>query len=80
MGLTTNDSDLSGKGYMDFTGEKYVGFNDTDPIVVMNHDHPSDGKTQDIGKAAVAYTVEVSTLQEAGDYENILTYIATATF
>jgi len=80
MGLTSNDSDLLAKGYMDFTGEKYVGFNGTDPVIVMSHDHPSDGKTPDKGKSSVAYTVEISTLQEAGDYESILTYIATATF
>ena len=51
--------------------------NATDQVEVMYHTGPSDGTTPDKGLTQVAYTAEISTLQEAGDYENTLTYICT---
>lgn len=86
MGLTSDDQDLSsvGGGNIDFYNSggvpNYVGFNGTDTIIIMSHDGPSDGTTQNIGEAFVAYSAEIASLQEAGDYENTLTYIATPTY
>jgi len=80
MGLTSSDSDLSGSGYSDFTGGAYAGLNGSEQMVVFHHDGPADGSTEDKGAASVAYTAEITALQEAGDYENTLTYIATPTF
>jgi hypothetical protein len=84
MGLTSDDQDLTAFTYNDYYNSNgvpnYVGLNDTDPVVVMHHDGPSDGLTQNIGEAFVAYSAEIASLQEAGDYENTLTYIATPTY
>lgn len=76
MGLTTDDADLA----TDFTGSQYAGLNGTAPMTIMSHNNPSDGTTQNVGLAAVAYTIKTSALQEAGDYENYLTYICTPTY
>ncbi len=80
MGLTTDDSDLSGSGYSDFTGRKFAGLNNADTMVIMQHDGPADGSTQDKGYIKVAYKIQISPLQEAGDYTNTLTYICTPTY
>ncbi len=86
MGLTSDDSDLTtvGGGDIDFYNSggtaKYAGFNSTDTMIVMSHDGPSDGTTQDVGLTFVAYSAEIASLQEAGDYESTLTYIATPTY
>lgn len=81
MGLTSDDSDLASLGgYNDFTSTAYAGLNGSDPMVVMHHDGPADGSTADKGAANIAYTAEITSLQEAGDYENTLTYIATPTY
>lgn len=84
MGLTSDDQDLNSLGgYNDFynSGDAYyAGFNDTDPMPVMHHDGPSDGTTTSIGEANVAYSTQVASLQEAGDYESTLTYICTPTY
>ena len=82
MGLTSDD-DLSGVGGYDLynSGNNvYVGFNDTDPVIVFAHAHPTNGAVRMEGRTSVAYTAEVSALQEAGDYELSLTYICTATY
>ena len=73
MGITGDDSDL-------WTAKQYVGLNDTDALTVFSHDGPADQQTQDAGLAAVAYTIEITALQEAGDYETTLTYICTPTY
>lgn len=80
MGLTSDDSDLSSDGGLDFTGENYAGLNGTDVMMVLAHDGPTTDNEQDKGFAHVAYTAEISALQEAGDYESTITYIATATY
>lgn len=84
MGLTSDDQDLStGTGYNDFynSGDAlYVGLNDADPMPVMHHTGPSDGTTENIGEVNVAYSAQIASLQEAGDYESTLTYICTPTF
>lgn len=85
MGLTSNDQDLNSLGgYNDFYNSgntpNYAGLNDSDPMSIMHHNGPSDGSTQNIGQADVAYSIEIASLQEAGDYENTLTYVCTPTF
>jgi hypothetical protein len=77
MGLTSDDSTLNVR---DFNGGKYKGFDGVTPMEVMYHTGPSDGSTQNKGAAKVAYRIEISPLQEAGDYYNTLTYIATPTY
>jgi len=83
MGLTTDDSDLStvsGGGFAlgaDFTGLKYAGLNGTSTMIIMAHNGPADGSTQNKGLAKVAYSIRITALQEAGDYTNTLTYICT---
>jgi len=79
MGLTSEDATFAGA--VDTYGDAlYVGFNSTDPVEVMYHDGPADGVTPNKGLTQVAYTAEITALQEAGDYENTLTYIATPTY
>jgi hypothetical protein len=82
MGFTSNDANLSSDSgsYPDFSGGLYGGFNGTSPFVVFAHTGPSDGSTQNMGLASVAYRVELSALQEAGDYVSVLTYICTPTY
>ncbi|MCK4539741.1 hypothetical protein KAU09_01140 [Candidatus Parcubacteria bacterium] len=81
MGLHTDDSDLNSLGgYDDFSTNLFAGLNTTDPMPVMHHDGPSDGYTYDKGEAHIIYQAEIGSLQEAGDYENTLTYICTPTF
>ena len=86
MGLYSDDTDLEdyGTGYSDFDNNEtttwFAGLNNTDPMPIMHHDSPSDGGTQDKGEAHIIYQTEIGSLQEAGDYENTLTYICTPTF
>lgn len=83
MGLTSDDEDLTTQGHLDFYNggsPLYAGLNDTDVMVIMDHTGPALGVNQNAGLAHVAYTAEISNLQEAGDYESTLTYIATPTF
>jgi len=75
FGITALDSSLSDGD--PFGTALYKGFYGTDLIEVMYHNGPSDGITELIGSSTVAYTLEISALQEAGDYENVLTYICT---
>lgn len=77
MGLTSDDQDLNGG---EFVSGLYTGSFDK-PRPVFSNNGPSDGTTQNKGKADVFYTIQIGTLQEAGnDYTNTLTYVATPTF
>jgi hypothetical protein len=80
-GLTTTDSNLDAQlGGGSFAGNLYVAASTT-PRNVFAHTGPSDGVTDDIGSTSVAYSIQISPLQEAGDdYSTTLTYIATPTF
>ena len=78
MGLTSEDANLSGGD--DFADGLYAGFTGTTPVEVMYHTGPADGSTANIGVTQVAYTIEITDLQEAGDYSNTLTYICTPTY
>ena len=77
LGLTSDDADLNAG---EFTGTKFAG-NFDQPRQVFSHTGPSDGTTANKGKVNVAYEVEITALQPAGnDYTNTLTYVATPTF
>jgi len=75
--LTSEDSDLNTD---EFGAQLFVSASTT-PRQIFSHDGPTDGTTADIGETDVAYKIEISALQEAGDdYNTTLTYIATPTF
>lgn len=81
-GLTSNDATFGISNPFDVGGggELFVSASTT-PVQVFRHDGPSDGSTPNIGRADVAYQVEISALQEAGtDYTATLTYVATPVF
>jgi hypothetical protein len=80
-GLTSNDETLPGDPFdVGDAGQLYVSASTT-PVQVMRHTGPADGTTQNIGRARVGYTVEITALQEAGsDYTAALTYVATPVF
>lgn len=78
MGLTTDDAD-GAVGTL-FSGSKFAGLSGTSAMEVMSHDDPADGTTQNKGMVKVAYAVQISELQEAGDYSAALTYICTPTY
>ncbi len=82
MGFTVDDSSLStGNPYNVGTGgDRWMGFTGTTTKEVMYSTGPADGTTQGIGVAKVAFRVQVTGLQEAGDYTNTITYIATPTY
>lgn len=85
---TPNLSDESSWGYMGvasdddtlFTSGFYQGLDGTNPLTIFSHNDPADGVTQNAGRAHVAYSIEISDVQEAGDYSNTLTYICTPTY
>lgn len=90
MGIRSDDSNLEDGDtadaiYNDFdNGEDgsvdFAGLNNTDPLPVMHHDGPSDNTTPDVGMATVMFALQIGSLQEAGDYQNTVTYICTPTF
>jgi hypothetical protein len=83
MGLHSDDTDVESDGGVDFgdgTSVLYLGFNSTDPIIVLAHNGPAINTLQNSGYAEVAYTAEITNLQQAGDYYSTLTYICTPTY
>ncbi len=81
-GLTSNDATfgVSDPFNVGGAGELFVSASTT-PVQIFRHDGPSDGTTPNIGRASVAYQVQISALQEAGnDYTATLTYVATTVF
>ena len=74
MGVTSSDGSLS---VNPFGSNQWKGFNGTSPMEVLYHTGPADGTTTAKGLAYVGYRIQISPLQEAGDYTNTLTYIAT---
>jgi hypothetical protein len=81
-GLTSDDATFGLSDPFDAAGagQLFVSASTT-PVEVMRHNGPSDGSTQNIGRASVGYKVEISPLQEAGnDYTATLTYVATPVF
>ncbi len=84
MGLHSDDEDLDtlsgGLDFWDGATIKYAGLTGTDPMLVLAHDGPTPLNNQNTGQAYVAYTAEITALQQAGDYKSILTYICTPTY
>jgi hypothetical protein len=79
-GLTSNDSDLNGGEFTTGGGNRWVAASTT-PRAIFSHNGPADGTSQDYGEVEVAYQIQITALQEAGDdYNTTLTYIATPTF
>lgn len=78
MGFTTDDSTLTAGN--PYGGDKWMGFTGTTTQEVMHHTGAADGIAQDKGMIKVAYRIQISPLQEAGDYANVLTYVATPTY
>ncbi len=80
-GITSEDDDTVGnRGADEFNTNEWAGVTTT-PIVIFAHDAPADEVTPGIGSTTVAYKVQITPLQEAGDdYSTVLTYIATPTF
>jgi hypothetical protein len=77
-GLMSDDANLIGGA---FGSNLWVGNFATNTRVVFDHATSSDGVTQNVGKAQVAYAIQVGPLQEAAtDYTNTLTYVCTPTF
>lgn len=79
FGLTSDDADLNAG---EFISNKWAGnFFSTTTRAVFANTGPSDGTTQNSGKARVGYQIQVSALQEAAtDYSNHLIYVCTPTF
>ena len=79
LGIATDDSDGLA-GLLNYGDGFYTGLEVGTSTVVMAHTGPSVATEQDKGLAKIAYSVEISPLQEAGDYETTMTYIVTATY
>ncbi len=77
LGLTTDDSSLSS---LDFSGSKYAGLNGTEPLEVFYNNGPVIHPVIGSGKAHIAYTIEISALQEEGVYNSNLTYVCTGNY
>jgi len=75
LGFTTDDNDSTS-----FGASQYAGLTVGTPFTIMGHTGPSSATQADAGLTKVAYSVEINALQEAGDYETTLTYIATPTY
>lgn len=65
---------------VDYSGSKYAGLVAASKMQVMAHNGPANGTGEGTGIAGVAYTIEISALQEAGDYTSTLTYVCTPTY
>ena len=78
IGLTSDDADLNAG---EFVGSKYVGNFATTTRTIFTNAGAADGTTQNVGKARVAFKIEITDLQAAGsDYTNHFVYICTPTF
>ncbi len=79
FGIRSDDDDVA----LAFSTSSWVGFYGDGTGFqheVFTHDGPSKAETENKGWAYVQYSIEVSNLQEAGDYTNTLTYICTPTY
>ncbi|NTU98485.1 hypothetical protein HGA64_00545 [Candidatus Falkowbacteria bacterium] len=78
FGFTSEDSTLSAGDT--YGNNLWRGFATSTPYEVMWHNGPADGTSTDKGYTEVGYQIQIGSLQEAGDYYNTLTYIATPSF
>lgn len=78
FGYTTTDSNLSdGDAY---GGGLWSGFSGSSTKEVMYNNGPADGTTPNVGMVIVGYRIEISALQEAGEYSNTITYVVTPAY
>jgi len=81
FGITSQDATLGTTCANDYYGnDLWAGLTGTTQAEVMCHTGAADGSTADKGATRVGFNIEISALQEAGDYTNTLTYIATPTY
>jgi len=78
MGVTSEDQNLSGGDT--FGLAQYDGLDGTTPLEVLYNGGAANGTEAHTSRTEVAYTIEISALQEAGDYTNTLTYVCTPTY
>ncbi len=83
FGLRSDDDDndlLYAGQSVSYGTSDWVGFpgdGTGSQVEVFKYNGPTDGSTQHTGWEYVEYSLEISALQEAGDYSNTLTYICT---
>jgi len=80
VAATCQDPALGTGYYGAKAADLWAGFSSTTQAVVMCHTGPADGTTEHKGATRVGYRVEITALQQAGEYTNTLTYIATPTY
>ena len=73
MGVTSDDSGV-------FTSNTYRGFDGVNALSIFSHNGPTNSTGTGTGTAIVGFKIQVSAMQEAGDYQNKLTYICTPTY
>ena len=78
FGLTSSDTSIVGGP--NYAGSAYVGLVGANPIAIMGHNGPVNAATDGIGTTSVAYTAQISGLQEAGDYQTTMIYVCTPTY
>jgi hypothetical protein len=78
LAFTTDDTTLTAGN--PYGGSKWNGFSGGTPVEVLYNGGPADGSTQGKAVANVAFRIAITSLQDAGDYTNTLTYIATPAF
>jgi hypothetical protein len=81
-GLTSDDTTWAGSALVN-PYDDAVNFvaASTTPVEVFRHDGPTNGTGTGVGTTQVAYSVEISPLQQAAeDYTATLTYVATPVF
>jgi len=78
-GFTSDDATTTRGAADEFDSLEFAAASTT-PRVVMSHTGPANAAGVGIGTTTVGYKVELSAIQEAGDYTTTLTYVATPTF
>jgi hypothetical protein len=83
FGFTSSDGEVSSSTSNMFAGTKYAGYSGNNvPFEVFYHDSPvnSTSSGDGVGYADIVYKIQITALQEAGDYSNTIEYVATAVF
>jgi len=79
-GVTSDDITITDRGASQFADDLFIAAS-TSPRQVMQHTGPvASDSGVGLGTTTVGYRVEISALQQAGDYSTTLTYVATPTF
>ncbi len=76
----TSDDDINANEF-GTSDTRYAGNFSTSTRAVFSHTGPANGTTANIGSTTVAYAIQTTAFQEAGDdYTATLTYVATPVF